>query len=236
MRLDALLVFERIANRKEAKRLIRRGLVRVNGEVVREPSRRIGPEDLVEVNGIPVVFRKYRYYAVNKPEGYVCSTRDENPTVIDLLKGVRRVEDLFPVGRLDKDATGLVLVTNDGELAHRLTHPKYRVPREYLVEVEGEVSEEALKEFERGLSLGERRLLPAEAEVLKRDPDKTLLKLVLYEGKHHQIKRMFRAFGLKVVSLKRTKHGPVELKDLPEGSFRELSQEEVSLLKRSVGL
>ncbi len=232
MRLDAFLARAGWGSRKEVKKLIRQGKVRVEGEIVRDPGYLLKSGSRVEVEGQTIPWEEHRYYILHKPAGYVTSTQDLHPTVMDLLEGVPRKEKLFPVGRLDKDAEGLLLITDDGPLAHRLTHPRYRVPRVYQVWVAGNFPAEKLVFFQEGMELEGRLTLPAEARILENLPGKTLLEVTLYEGRHHQIKRMFARLGFEVLGLKRIRFGPLVLGDLPRGHFRKLSEEEVQSLRQ----
>ena len=202
MRLDRYLAEAGWGSRKEAKKLILKGRVRVNQKAVRDPAYQVSPEDQIEVEGEKISFpARKRYFLFYKPRGYVTSTQDIWPTVMDFFRQIPRSDKLFPVGRLDKDAEGLILITDDGELAHRLLHPKYRVPRVYQVKVRGFFPEEKLKAFEEGFILEGKKTLPAQARILERGSDYTLLELSLFEGRHHQIKRMFKILGFEVISL-----------------------------------
>ncbi|MBX6422235.1 rRNA pseudouridine synthase [Thermosulfurimonas sp. F29] len=232
MRLDRFLAEAGLGSRREVKKLILKGRVTVNGRRVRDPAYRVRPGEEVTLDGEPVPTPQGpRYFLLYKPRGYVTSTRDPHPTVMEFFRDVPRAERLFPVGRLDRDAEGLLLVTDDGELAHRLLHPRYRVPRVYRVRVRGEFPEEKLRAFEEGFVLDGRRTLPARARILERGEEDTLLEITLFEGRHHQIKRMFRALGFEVIGLKRVRFGPLELGHLRPGEFRKLSPEEIQRLK-----
>ncbi|HIE32578.1 MAG TPA: rRNA pseudouridine synthase [Thermodesulfobacteriaceae bacterium] len=236
IRLDQFLSRAGWGSRKEVKRLIRSGVVSVNGRMVREAAFKVSPGDRVEVSGKPVSFQEHRYFLIYKPRGYVTSTKDRLPTVMELLVGVSRTEKLFPVGRLDRDAEGALLVTDNGQLAHRLTHPKWKVPKVYLVEVEGEFSEELLPQFEEGIELSEGKTRPARARIVSRKENATFLEVILKEGRYHQIKRMFRALGFRVLNLKRVRFGPLTLEGLLPGEFRALNEDEISALRQAVGL
>ncbi len=237
MRLDRWLAEAGFGSRKEVKRLILRGHVTIDGRRVRDPAYKVRPGEQVAVDAEPVepptLKRYFRFY---KPRGYVTSTRDPLPTVMEFFREIPRHERLFPVGRLDRDAEGLILVTDDGELAHRLLHPKYRVPRIYLVTVEGEFREDGLTSFRKGFDLGRRKTLPAEARILEKGEGTTLLEVTLFEGQPHQIKRMFGILGYRVVALKRIRYGSLELGDLRPGEFRALTREELSALRKWVGV
>lgn len=233
MRLDRFLAEAGLGSRRETKKLILKGRVRVEGRPVRDPSYRVRPGERVEVDGKPVGSPPdYRYFLFYKPPGYVTSTRDRLPTVMEFFREVPRHERLFPVGRLDRDAEGLLLVTDDGELAHRLLHPRYRLPRVYEVEVEGEFPEELLPRLEERFILEGRLTLPARARLLYGSADFTRLEITLYEGRHHQVKRMFSRLGFRVVRLKRLRFGPLELGSLRPGEFRPLTPEEQATLAK----
>ena len=168
LRLDRLLAETGFGSRSEVKRIIRKGAVKVNGEVIKEPSFKVDPErDEITVNGEPVVYESEYYIILNKPAGYITSTKDRELTVMELVSDLPRFQRLFPVGRLDKDAEGLLLMTTDGELAHRLTHPKWKVPKTYLVEVKGKVKEEELEPIRKGIELKDFTAKPAQVEILE---------------------------------------------------------------------
>jgi 23S rRNA pseudouridine2605 synthase len=176
-----------------------------------------------------------RTIMLHKPSGYVCTTRDpQGRRVVTELLGPN-ADRLYPVGRLDYDATGLLLFTNDGELAYRLTHPSYLVPRTYRVTVAGEVSRETLTQLAAGVDLDGRIIYP-EVYVNKRQPEKTVLEVTVHEGRYHLIKRLLEQVGHPVMKLKRLAFGPLKLEGLPRGAFRELSRRELSALKAKVDL
>ncbi len=237
MRLDRLLAEAGFGSRSEVKKLIRKGAVKVKGKVVKDPSFKVDPErDEITVNGELVSYEKDYYLILNKPSGYITSTKDRELTVMELVSDLPRFQRLFPVGRLDKDAEGLLLMTTDGELAHRLTHPKWKVPKTYLVEVEGEVKEEELEPLRKGIKLKDFTAKPAEVELLEKGKESSKLLITIKEGKYHQVKRMFAAIGHPVKYLKRVKFGSIELGELPRGEYRHLTKEEVKRLKREVKL
>ena len=172
---------------------------------------------------------------LHKPSGYVCTTSDpQGRRVVMELLG-KNADRLYPVGRLDYDATGLLLFTNDGELAYRLTHPSFLVPRTYRVTVAGEVSRETLKRLAAGVDLNGRSIYP-EVYVNKRQPEKTVLEVTVHEGRYHLIKRLLEQVGHPVMKLKRIAFGPLKLEGLPRGAFRELSRRELAVLKAEVDL
>ncbi|TCK03462.1 pseudouridine synthase [Phorcysia thermohydrogeniphila] len=237
MRLDRLLAEAGFGTRSQVKKLIMKGHVTVNGEVVTVPKFQVDPEkDEVLVDGELVEYEKDYYLILNKPRGYVTSTKDREMTVMELLAGIPRPEKLFPVGRLDKDTEGLLLITNDGELAHRLTHPKWKVPKVYYVVVEGEVKEEELEPLRKGMEFKDFKAKPAKVRILSSGKDSSEVEIEITEGKYHQVKRMFSRIGHPVKYLKRVKFGNLELGELPVGEFRSLTPKELEELKKLVGL
>jgi len=237
LRLDKLLAEAGFGTRSQVKKLIRKGHVEVNGEVVKEPSYQVEPDrDEVLVDGEPALYEETYYLILNKPRGYITSTKDRELTVMELVSDIPRFEKLFPVGRLDKDAEGLLIMTNDGELAHRLTHPKWKIPKTYEVVVEGKLTEEAVKPLREGMELKDFKTQPAEVQILEEGEEESRARITIREGKYHQVKRMFAAVGHPVKKLKRVKFGNLELGKLPVGEYRHMTQEELSQLKKSVRL
>ena len=237
LRLDRFLSQSGLGSRSEVKKLIKRGLVTVNGEVVREPSFKVNPErDEVLVEGEPITYEREYYLLLNKPAGYITSTKDRELTVMELVSDVPRFERLFPVGRLDRDAEGLLLMTTDGELAHRLTHPKWKVPKTYYVVVEGKVEEGEVEPLRKGIELKDFKAKPAEVRILSSGENESELEITISEGKYHQVKRMFAAIGHPVKYLKRIRLGNLSLGELPLGEYRHLTEGELKELKRLVKL
>ncbi|QNM06723.1 pseudouridine synthase [Qiania dongpingensis] len=242
MRLDKFLSDSGLGTRSQVKLLIKKGLISINGEAARKPEQKIDAEfDRIFCQGKPVSYTgSFYYYMLNKPAGYVSATDDNTaPTVLSLLKDAPG-KDLFPVGRLDKDTTGLLLITNDGPLAHRLLSPKNHVDKTYFVRVSGIVASEELQLLETGLDIGEQSLtLPAKARLISVLPPQgsegpvSEVELTIHEGKFHQVKRMFQAIGMPVLYLKRISMGTLELDaSLTEGSYRPLTSEETAALKK----
>ncbi len=229
-RLDKFIASQRAElSRKDVKELIKRGLVSVNGRVAGSFDEKIDPEkDEVSVSGETIGYKKHLYIMLNKPAGVVCATRDGlSETVLELLPPRLRRQGLFPAGRLDKDTVGFVLITDDGELAHRLLSPKNHVEKRYFVRLRDIISPETAGIFLSGMELSGEKLLPATLEKIS---DKECM-LRIKEGKFHQIKRMFQAVGNEVAYLKRLGIAGVELdKSLPEGAARELSPDEEKAL------
>lgn len=230
LRLDKFLCEVNAGSRSQVKAYIKKGMVTVNGTVVTKPETKIEEEkDEVIFQGSPCVYRKYVYYMLNKPRGVVSATQDNvNETVTGLLKQTG-YHDLFPVGRLDKDTEGLLLMTNDGELAHSLLSPKKNVTKVYYVEIERPLTKEEILLLEQGVDIGEEKLtLPASVELLT---EKSLY-LTITEGKFHQVKRMLQAVSNKVTFLKRTAMGSLRLDEsLQAGEYRELTTEELEDLR-----
>jgi 23S rRNA pseudouridine2605 synthase len=228
MRLAKYLAVSGVASRRASEQLVRDGRVSVHGEVVNDPARDVGPSDVVTVDGERVREQGMRVvYAVNKPPGVVSTARDpqRRPTVVSLVPdfGAR----LYPVGRLDIDTTGLILLTNDGELAHRLTHPRFEVPKTYRALVaHPPVRERALRALRAGVELDDGPTAPA--RVRRLGPDE--LEITIHEGRKRQVKRMCASVGHPVKRLERVAFGPLELGGLGPGRYRRLSDEEVERL------
>jgi 23S rRNA pseudouridine2605 synthase len=229
MRLAKHLAHAGIASRRAAERLIAQGRVAVGGEVVTDPARDVGEGDRVEVDGDAVSGPEQRVvYAVNKPLGVVCTARDTHgrATVVELVPADEL--RLYPVGRLDADSSGLILLTNDGALAHRLTHPRYEVPKTYLARVGGgRVGEGAVRALRSGVELEDGVTAPA--RVRRIQPD--VLELTIHEGRNRQVRRMCEAVGHPVLALQRIGFGPLRLDDLAPGAHRRLSEAEIARLR-----
>ena len=233
MRLDRFLSNQLNISRNDAKELIKKRLVTVNGETARLFDMKVDPSsDSVVSEGKPVRYRKYVYIMLNKPAGVVCATRDKlSGTVLELIPEELRREGLFPAGRLDKDTTGFVFITDDGELAHELLSPKKHVPKRYSAVLEKPVGDDDIKAFSDGITIdGGEKCLPAGLEPAER-PNEVFI--TIREGKYHQIKRMAEAVGNRVLYLKRISIGGLELdSSLAEGECRELSAGEIRSLKK----
>lgn len=246
MRLDKYLTEMGLGSRSEVKQGIRKGAAQVNGETVVRPEYKVSGEDKVFWKGTPVDFVEYEYIMLNKPAGVISATEDaREKTVVDLIQDSRR-KDLFPVGRLDRDTEGLLLLTNDGKLAHRLLSPRHHVAKVYYAVVSGIMTEADVKSFAEGLYVDEElTALPAELEILAvhpkagepgcRDgmgPEETSeIRLKIFEGKFHQVKRMVHAVGKEVIYLKRLSMGSLRLDEtLRPGEYRQLSTSELEEL------
>jgi 23S rRNA pseudouridine2605 synthase len=230
MRLAKYLAHAGVASRRAAEQLVFGGRVTVGGETVVDPARDVGEDDAIAVDGRPVgLERRHVVYALNKPAGYVSTVKDPQgrPTVVSLIPSRER---LYPVGRLDADTTGLLLLTNDGELAHRLTHPSFEVPRVYRAQVRNApLREPALRRLREGVQLDDGMTAPA--GVRRLTPDR--VELTIHEGRKRQVRRMLDAVGHRVLRLERVAFGPLRLGDLPLGGHRRLKAAEVEELRRA---
>ena len=232
VRLDKYLADMGYGTRSQARRDIAKGNVSVNGSIVKRPEQKVDTDkDAVSVNGEAVRYAEYEYYMLNKPAGVISASKDAHEaTVLDLITEKQR-QDLFPVGRLDKDTEGLLLITNDGALAHRLLSPRRHVDKVYYARIDKCVTQEDRAKFEAGLDIGdEKPALPAKLEVLSRDPVCEIL-LTVKEGRFHQVKRMFESVGKHVLYLKRVRMGTLVLDEsLKPGEYRKLTKEEIGRL------
>ena len=234
MRLDKLLSDMNIGTRSELKKNIRKGQVSVNGEVIKDPGISLNGDEKIIYCGEEVSYSEFEYYMMNKPAGVLSATNDKRQkTVLDLIDGQHR-KDLFPVGRLDKDTVGLLLITNNGKLAHELLSPSKHVDKTYLAKVDGVINEDDVKAFEKGIKLDDDfTTLPAKLEI--KDPSGHEALVTIHEGKFHEIKRMFHACGKEIVYLKRLSMGAIRLdENLKEGEYRPLSRDEILLLNSDV--
>ena len=232
LRLDKYLSDMNVETRSRLKQMIRKGQVSVNGTAAVKPETKVIPgRDAIEVRGQPVIYREWEYYMLHKPAGVVSDTEDSRErTVLDLLPDIRRA-DLFPVGRLDKDTEGLLLITNDGTLAHMLLSPKRHVEKVYYAEIDGRVTEDDRLCFEKGLDIGDpTETLPAKLEILSSGPS-SRVRVTLTEGRYHQVKRMFEATGKQVTYLKRLSMGALVLDEgLKKGECRFLTADEIAAI------
>lgn len=231
MRLNKYLARSGVTSRRKADILIEEGRVRVNGETVTRLGSQINVEaDKVEVNGVEIKPETKYYLILNKPPGYVVTLDDplERPTVKELLPdlGIR----LFPVGRLDLNSEGLLLFTNDGELAHKLMHPRYEINKVYMVRIKGRIESRDLSVLSDGVYLDNRKTSPDKTRLIKRDPASSLLKIEVHEGRKREIRRMFQAVGYHVVKLKRIQFAGLKLGRLEKGKWRYLKPDEIRKL------
>ena len=238
MRLDKYLCETGFGTRSQVKDLLKKGQVMVNGEVVKKPELKINETtDQILCQGEKASYQKNIYLMLHKPAGVVSATEDNREkTVLDLVRPEDRKNGLFPVGRLDKDTEGLLLLTDDGELAHRLLSPKKHVDKTYYAKIDGQVTEEHVKQFREGLDIGdEKKTLPAVLTILLSGPVSEI-EVTIHEGRFHQIKRMFEAVGCKVTYLKRLSMGSLVLDEtLPPEEYRPLTEAELEDLTKQRG-
>jgi len=228
VRLAKFLAHGGVASRRRAEEIIAKGLVTVGGEVVNDPARNVEAGDDVRVKGAPVVAEAREVWAVHKPVGVVSTAREpgDRTPVVDLVKTEAR---LYPVGRLDADSSGLLLLTNDGELANRLTHPRYEVPKAYVAQLRKPIADRDIERLRGGVELEDGPTAPAQ---IKRRGDREV-EIVLREGRNRQVRRMLEAVGNEVVALRRTRFGPLALSGLKEGEARRLSEDEIAQLREA---
>lgn len=234
LRIDKILSNVGYGSRAEIKKYCKYGIVFVNGEMVNNPGLQVDPEnDEIIFDGEKVNYREFIYIMLNKPGGYISATYDKfDPIVLDLIDPSYLVFEPFPVGRLDKDTEGLLVLTNDGQLSHRVLSPKKHVPKTYYAKVEGKVANEDILEFEKGVVLDDGyKTMPSKLNILKSD-EISEIELTINEGKFHQVKRMFESVGKKVVYLKRLSMGNLKLDEsLALGEYRELTLDEIKQME-----
>lgn len=237
MRLDKFLADVGLGSRKEVKQLIKKNLVKVNGSLAKDGKIQVNEKtDVITFDEEPLVYQRFFYYMLHKPQGVISATEDKrDETVLDLLADTDFRDDLFPVGRLDKDTEGLLLLTNDGQLAHQLLSPKKHVDKEYFAKIEGVVTEEDICCFEKGFPLSNGEMVkPSQLFIESVDKVKqcSTIRLIIQEGKFHQVKRMFEAVDKKVTYLKRLRMGSLVLDERLElGEYRQLTDAELNSLK-----
>ena len=237
MRLDKFLVENGLGSRSQVKELLKKGLVLVNGRAEKSPKTQINETaDEVVVSGQKLTYEKFVYYLLNKPKGYISATEDErHKTVLDLLDETARQKEVFPVGRLDIDTHGLLLLTNNGKLAHAMLSPKKHVEKIYRAKVAGLMNQSDVERFARGIELKDFTCHPAQLKIVELDEEKeiSLVEITLAEGKFHQVKRMVAACGKEVTDLQRLSMGPLQLDpELALGEWRRLTEEELKSLER----
>ncbi len=236
MRLDKYISLNFMLTRTEAKKALSKGLVSVNGIVEKKPDRKIDEKnDCIIYDGKKVSYKEKLYYMLNKPAGYVSATEDNvHPTVVDLFPNYAK-KRVFPVGRLDIDTEGLLLITDDGEFSHRVTSPGYRVVKKYYAVTEGIAETDFIPEFEKGIDLGDFVSKPAELEIISTDKKRGVSEVIVSvtEGRFHQVKRMLAYFGMNVMYLKRFSIGKLELdENLKPGEYRELTESEIKMFDK----
>lgn len=231
-RLQKVIAHAGIASRRKAEELILQGKVTVNGEVVKQLGTKVGPNDVVEVNGIKVEKEEPVYFLFYKPKGVVTTVKDDKKrkTVLDFFPEV--TERIYPVGRLDYDTSGILLMTNDGEFANLLTHPKYEIEKTYIAKVKGIPTREHLKQLQKGIRLDDGLTAPAKAKFLSANKRKNtaIIELTIHEGRNRQVRRMFEKIGYPVMKLKRERYAFLDLTGLNAGEWRPLTPHEVKQL------
>lgn len=235
MRINKYIASCGVASRRKAEELILDGKVKVNGKIIEELSYKVDEnKDMVEVNNVKITLdEKLVYLLLNKPEGYITTVKDQfdRPSVIDLLSDVK--ERVFPVGRLDYETSGLLLLTNDGDLTYKLTHPKHEIDKTYVAKVKGILTEDEMKNFREGLYIEDYKTAPAKLKVLDSDRVKNIstLEIKIHEGKNRQVRKMCKAINHPVLRLKRVAMGKINLKNCKVGEYRYLTEDEVRYLK-----
>lgn len=231
-RLQKVMAQSGVASRRKSEQLILEGKVKVNGKKVTELGTKVSKKDTIEVNGVPVLQEEHVYFMLYKPRGYISAVTDDKgrETVVDLLLGV--TERIFPVGRLDYDTSGLILLTNDGEFTNQLNHPRHEVDKVYVAKVKGVPTNAMLSPLKKGVKIDGRMTAPARYEILSTDrkADTAIVSLTIHEGRNHQVKKMLKEVGFPVMKLKREQYGNLTLKGLKPGQYRSLSQKEVRQL------
>ncbi|MEO4053273.1 pseudouridine synthase [Solibacillus sp. CAU 1738] len=233
-RLQKVIAYAGVASRRKAEQLIVEGKVKVNGKVVKELGTKVSNSDTIEVEGVKLEKEDKVYFLLYKPKGYISAVTDDKgrKTVTDIFK--KRVHQrIFPVGRLDYDTTGLLLLTNDGEFSYQLTHPKFKIDKTYVARVKGIPTIEGLKKLQRGIKLEDGKTAPAKVSMTSFDEQagKAICEITIHEGKNRQVRRMFEAIGTPVVKLKRERFAFLDLTGLNPGEYRELTKHEVKLLR-----
>ena len=233
VRLQKMLADCGVASRRKAEAMIENGQVRVNGKVAVIGDKVDPKKDKVTVNGKHIVSERNVYYMVHKPRGFITTTHDEmdRKCVMQLVSDIP--ERIYPVGRLDKDSEGMLLMTNDGDFANQMTHPSMHVPKTYRVTVRPSVNEDQLTQLAMGILLDGKKTLPAQVRVISQQPGRVVLEITLYEGRNRQIRNMCAAIGLEVARLKRVAYGPVKMGMLQPGEYRRLTLEEVKKLRKA---
>lgn len=233
VRLQKYIAMSGAASRRKAEELIEAGRVKVNGQTVREQGIKVeigADKILLDGQSLEIVNKNY-YIMLNKPEGYVSTVKDQfdRPTVIDLLSEEIRTR-IFPVGRLDYETEGLLLLTNDGDFTYRVTHPKFEMEKTYIATIGNGLTVSGINSLRRGVKIDDYKTSPAEVEILDSQPGATVVKIIIHEGRNRQVRKMFEAVGVKVKHLKRVAVGKVELGNLPLGRWRHLTSHEVNYL------
>lgn len=232
MRINKYIAHAGVASRRKAEELIKQGLVTLNGQMVTELATTVKSGDRVEVEGQPIYNEEKVYYLLNKPRGVISSVRDDKgrQTVVDLLPEVK--ERIYPVGRLDWDTSGLLILTNDGDFTDKMLHPRHEIDKVYVARVKGLASKDNLRPLTKGIVIDGKKTQPARYRIVKTDREKnrSVVELTIHEGRNHQVKKMFEAVGLMVDKLSRTRFGTLNLSGLNSGEARRLNKKEISQL------
>lgn len=233
-RLQKVMAHAGIASRRGSEKLIKEGRVQVNGKVVTEMGLNVSNSDSIAVDGIPITKEEKLYFILNKPRGVISSADDPKgrKTVVDFFSHID--QRIYPVGRLDYDTTGVLLLTNDGELTNQLTHPKYGIEKTYIAKVSGLIDKKAISKLEKGLNIDDYKTRPAKARIIDIDgkKNKSMVELTIHEGKNHQVKKMLKTVGYPVEKLNRVQYGFLTTDGLQSGEWRELKTYEVNKLKQ----
>lgn len=235
-RLQKVMAEAGVASRRASEKIIAAGRVQVNGQVVKEQGVKVSPHDEILVDGVPLSREKQVYFLLNKPRGVISSAHDdkERRTVVDILHEQGVEERVYPVGRLDYDTTGALVLTNDGALAGRLMHPRFEVPKEYIAKVKGVLNNHEMARLRRGVKVDHRQTAEAKVKLMETSDDKQscIVSLTIHEGHYHQVKKMMKAVGHPVMKLHRERYGFLDLHGLNAGQFRSLSSSEVQALEK----
>ncbi len=234
MRLNKYIASSGICSRRKADELIEQGVVSVNGKKITELGFQVGEKDKVFIKNEIIRPKKHEYYRFYKPTGYITSTDDEKgrKIIYDLLPS--SMHNLKPVGRLDKDSSGLIILTNDGDLINELTHPSVKVPKVYIVSVNGRIHFNHLEKMVKGIEIEEGKIAYADSQIIESTNKRTTLQIILYQGLNRQIRKMFEALGFEVISLKRIQHAIIELEGLKKGQFKPIKPQQIKELKKFV--
>jgi pseudouridylate synthase len=234
VRLNKFIASSGLCSRRKADELIEQGVVKVNGTVVKELGFSVSTKDKVSVNGQPLKKSNLVYIKYYKPAGYITTMSDEKgrKTIYDILP--QEVKDLKPVGRLDKDSTGLLIMTNDGDFINKMTHPSIKIPKVYRVTAEGKMNQQHLLQMAKGIEIEQGKIAYADSAILDYEGKNTVLQIILYQGMNRQIRKMLDSLGFPVISLKRISHGTINIQGLKKGQFKYLKPREVTDLLRQI--
>lgn len=230
IRADKFLSSLGAASRRNIESFLKNNSVLINNVKIKNPGDRINPKNKVSINGKEIIKHGNIYFLLNKPRGYISTTKDEfgRKNILNLIKTPERI---FPIGRLDKDTHGLILLTNDGDLTNKLIHPKYKIDKVYELTIKGPVKQYIIEKLESSVMLDDGITSPAKAKIIHKNGEKTILRLTIHEGRNRQIRRMCDVLNIKLMDLKRINFGPIALKDLKTGHYRKLTKSEVNSLK-----